>query len=220
MTMPINRLMTPTEQRNQRLGAKMVKAMERRHFEACYCATAEEAKARVNELIPDGASVTWGGTMTVRDMGIPEMLKQRGTLDVWDRDAVETAEEKQEMYLRAFRADYYLSSANAVSEDGVIVNIDGNGNRVAAITWGPQHVIFVIGMNKVAQDVEAALKRARSTASPINAARFDIQTPCQVDGQCHNCNSPQSICNYIHFLRNSSKPGRIIVILVGESLGY
>ncbi len=220
MTMPINRLMTPTEQRNQRLGAKMVKAMERCHFEACYCATAEEAKARVNELIPDGASVTWGGTMTVRDMGIPEMLKQRGTLDVWDRDAVETAEEKQEMYLRAFRADYYLSSANAVSEDGVIVNIDGNGNRVAAITWGPQHVIFVIGMNKVAQDVEAALKRARSTASPINAARFDIQTPCQVDGQCHNCNSPQSICNYIHFLRNSSKPGRIIVILVGESLGY
>jgi L-lactate utilization protein LutB len=212
--------MTPTEQRNQRLGAKMVKAMERRHFEACYCATAEEAKARVNELIPDGASVTWGGTMTVRNMGIPEMLKQRGTLDVWDRDAVETAEEKQEMYLRAFRADYYLSSANAVSEDGVIVNIDGNGNRVAAITWGPQHVIFVIGMNKVAQDVEAALKRARSTASPINAARFDIQTPCQLDGQCHNCNSPQSICNYVHFLCNSSKPGRIIVILVGESLGY
>jgi hypothetical protein len=100
------------------------------------------------------------------------------------------------------------------------VNIDGNGNRVAAITWGPKHVIFVIGMNKVAQDQDAALKRARSTASPTNAARFDIQTPCQLDGQCHDCNSPQSICNYIHFLRNSSKPGRIIVILVGENLGY
>ena len=142
------------------------------------------------------------------------------TLKVWDRDKVETPEEKQEMYLRAFQADYYLSSANAITEDGVIVNIDGNGNRVAAITWGPQHVIFVVGMNKVAQDPEAALKRARSTAAPINAARFDIQTPCQLDGQCHNCNSPQSICNYIHFLRNSSKPGRIIVILVGENLGY
>ena len=212
--------MTPTELRNERLGAKIVKALERRHFDAFYCATANEAKAKINELIPDGSSVTWGGTMTVRDMDIPGMLKKRGTLDVWDRDVVETAEEKQEMYLRAFRADYYLSSANAISEDGVIVNIDGNGNRVAAITWGPQHVIFVIGMNKVAQDPEAALKRARSTASPINAARFDIQTPCQIDGQCHNCNSPQSICNYIHFLRNSSKPGRIIVILVGENLGY
>ena len=179
-----------------------------------------QVKAKVNELIPDGSSVTWGGTMTVRDLEIPQMLRERGTIDVWDRDLVETPEEKQEMYLRAFRADYYLSSANAISEDGVIVNIDGNGNRVAAITWGPQHVIFVVGMNKVAQDPEAALKRARSTASPINAARFDIQTPCQLDGQCHNCNSPQSICNYIHFLRNSSKPGRIIVILVGENLGY
>jgi L-lactate utilization protein LutB len=212
--------MTPNEQRNERLGAKMVKAMQRRHFDAYYCATASEAKAKVNELIPDGASVTWGGTMTVRDMDIPKMLQERGTLKVWDRDKVETPEEKQEMYLRAFQADYYLSSANAITEDGVIVNIDGNGNRVAAITWGPQHVIFVVGMNKVAQDPEAALKRARSTAAPINAARFDIQTPCQLDGQCHNCNSPQSICNYIHFLRNSSKPGRIIVILVGENLGY
>ena len=212
--------MSPQEQRNERLGAKMVKAMQRRHFDAYYCATASEVKAKVNELIPDGSSVTWGGTMTVRDMEIPQMLRERGTIDVWDRDLVETPEEKQEMYLRAFRADYYLSSANAISEDGVIVNIDGNGNRVAAITWGPQHVIFVVGMNKVAQDPEAALKRARSTASPINAARFDIQTPCQLDGQCHNCNSPQSICNYIHFLRNSSKPGRIIVILVGENLGY
>ena len=212
--------MTPNEQRNERLGAKMVKAMQRRHFDAYYCATASEAKAKVNELIPDGASVTWGGTMTVRDMDIPKMLQERGTLKVWDRDKVETPEEKQEMYLRAFQADYYLSSANAITEDGVIVNIDGNGNRVAAITWGPQHVIFVVGMNKVAQDPEAALKRARSTAAPINAARFDILTPCQLDGQCHNCNSPQSICNYIHFLRNSSKPGRIIVILVGENLGY
>ena len=213
-------MMTPTEQRNERLGAKMVKQLQRRHFEAYYCATADEARQRVNDLIPDGSSVTWGGTMTVRDMGIPEMLKGRGTLDVWDRDTVTTAEEKQEMYFRAFHADYYLSSANAISEDGVIVNIDGNGNRVAAITWGPQHVIFVVGMNKVAQDVEAALKRARSTASPINAARFDIDTPCQKDGVCHNCNSPQSICNYVHFLRNSSKPGRIIVVLVGETLGY
>lgn len=212
--------MSPQELRYERLGAKMVKNLQRRHFDAYYCATASEAKAKVNELIPDGSSVTWGGTMTVRDMEIPQMLRERGTLDVWDRDLVETAEEKQEMYQRAFRADYYLSSANAISEDGVIVNIDGNGNRVAAITWGPQHVIFVVGMNKVTQDPEAALKRARSTASPINAARFDIQTPCQLDGQCHNCNSPQSICNYIHFLRNSSKPGRIIVILVGENLGY
>ena len=128
-------------------------------------------------------------------------------------------EAKVQMYVRAFTTDVYLSSANAISEDGVIVNIDGNGNRVAAITWGPKKVIFIIGINKVAQTVEAALARARSTASPINAARFDINTPCQTDGVCHNCNSPESICNYVHFLRNSPR-GKHTVILVGEPLGY
>ena len=157
--------------------------------------------------------------MTIRDIGIPQALKQRGTLEVIDRDGVTDRSEVVKIYERAFSADVYLSSANAISEDGVIVNIDGNGNRVAAITWGPKRVIFVIGMNKVAQTVESALARARSTASPTNAARFSIQTPCQTDGVCHNCNSPESICNYVHFLRNSPR-GRHIVVLVGEELGY
>ena len=211
--------MTPQEQRNERLAKTIIKNLQRRHIEAFYCPTGDEAVKKVSELIEDGSSVTWGGTMTVRDLGIPQMLKDRGTLQVLDRDMVETAEEKQAMYLRAFSADVYLSSANAISEDGVIVNIDGNGNRVAAITWGPKKVIFVIGLNKVAQTVEAALVRARSTASPINAARFDIKTPCQIDGVCHNCNSADSICNYVHFLRNSPR-GRHTVVLVGEALGY
>ena len=194
--------MTPQEQRNERLAQTIIKNLKRRHIEGFYCATAEEAVKKVSELIEDGSSVTWGGTMTVRDMGIPQYLKDRCTLDVLDRDLVETPEEKQAMYLRAFSADVYLSSANAISENGVIVNIDGNGS-----------------LNKVAQNVEAALARARSTASPINAARFDIKTPCQIDGVCHNCNSPESICNYVHFLRNSPR-GRHVVVLVGENLGY
>ena len=207
------------EQRNERLAQTIIKNLKRRHIEGFYCATAEEAVEKVSELIEDGNSVTWGGTMTVRDLGIPDFLRKRGTLEVLDRDLVETPEEKQAMYLRAFSTDVYLTSANAISEDGVIVNIDGNGNRVAAITWGPKKVFFVIGLNKVAQNVEAALARARSTASPINATRFDIKTPCQTDGVCHNCNSPESICNYVHFLRNSPR-GRHAVVLVGESLGY
>ena len=211
--------MTPKERRDERLAKTLIKNLKRRHIEGFYCPTAKEAVQKVSELIEDGSSVTWGGTMTVRDLGIPDYLRNRGTLDVLDRDLAETPEEKQAMYLRAFSSDVYLTSANAISEDGVIVNIDGNGNRVAAITWGPKKVIFVIGLNKVAQNVEAALARARSTAAPTNAARFDIQTPCQADGVCHNCNSPQSICNYIHFLRNSPK-GRHVVVLVGEELGY
>ena len=211
--------MTPQEQRNERLAKTIIKNLQRRHIEGFYCATAEEARQKVSELIEDGSSVTWGGTMTVRNLQIPDLLRERGTLEVLDRDLVETPEEKQAMYLRAFSTDVYLTSANAISEDGVIVNIDGNGNRVAAITWGPKKVIFVIGLNKVAQDVEAALSRVRGTASPVNAARFDIKTPCQTDGVCHNCNSPESICNYVHFLRNSPK-GRHVVALVGENLGY
>jgi L-lactate utilization protein LutB len=211
--------MTPKELRNERLADRMIKNLKRRNMEAFYCPTAAEAVNKVSELIADGSSVTWGGTMTIRDMGIPKVLKDRGTLEVLDRDEIADRDEVVKIYEGAFTADVYLSSANAISEDGVIVNIDGNGNRVAAITWGPKKVIFVIGVNKVAQTVEAALARARSTASPINAARFDINTPCQVDGVCHNCNSPECICNYVHFLRHSPR-GRHMVVLVGEELGY
>ena len=212
--------MTPQEERNQKLAERMIKNLNRRNMEAFYCSTGKEAVKKVSELIANGSSVTWGGTATVRDLGIPEALKSRETLEVLDRDLAETAEEKEAIYLRAFTADVYLTSANAISEDGVIVNIDGNGNRVAAISWGPKKVIFVIGLNKVAQTVEAALARARSTASPVNAQRFDINTPCRIDGTCHSCNSPESICSYVHFLRNSRNKGRHVVVLVGEDLGY
>lgn len=212
--------MTPIEKRNQLLAEKMIKNLRRRNMEAFYCPTAQDAVAQVQALITDGSSVTWGGSMTIRDMGLPQALRERGTLEVLDRDLVEDAQEKQQMYLKAFSADVYLSSANAISEDGVIVNIDGNGNRVAAITWGPRMVIFVIGLNKVAATVQDAISRARSTASPINAQRFDISTPCHNDGVCHNCNSPESICSYIHLLRNSRNGNRHKVVLVGENLGY
>lgn len=211
--------MTPKEARNERLAQHLVRHLKRRNMAACYCPTAAEAVKKVSEQIPDGSSVTWGGSMTIRDMGIPAALHARATLNVMDRDMAKTRDEAQEIYRQAFTADYYLSSANAISEDGVIVNIDGTGNRVAAITFGPKHVIFIVSLNKVAQTAEAALARARSTASPINAARFDIKTPCHTDGVCHNCNSPECICNYVHFLRNS--PGRRhTVILVGEDYGY
>ena len=212
--------MSPQEERDQKLAERMIKNLSRRNMEAFYCPTGKEAVKKVSELIADGSTVTWGGTATVRDLGIPEALKNRGTLEVLDRDQAETAEEKETIYLRAFTADVYLTSANAISEDGIIVNIDGNGNRVAAISWGPKKVIFVISLNKVAQTVEVALARARSTAAPVNAQRFDIKTPCRIDGTCHNCNSSESICSYVHFLRNSRNKGRHVVVLVGEDLGY
>ena len=211
--------MTPKEIRNVKLAQKLVNNLRRRNFEAVYCPTSAEAVEQISAMIPDGSSVSWGGSMTIRDMGLTAALHKHD-LKLLDRDLAATPDEAQRIYREAFSVDYYLSSVNAMSEDGVIVNIDGNGNRVAAITFGPKKVILVVGLNKVAQDVQSALARARSTASPINAARFDIKTPCRTDGVCHNCNSPESICNYIHFMRNSHPAGRHTVVLVGEDLGY
>ena len=211
--------MTPKEKRNDKLAAKLIKNLERRHSNAYFCKTKEEAINIITDMIPKGATVAWGGSMTIRDMGLTAKLKA-GDYEIYDRDDVNTLEDKIRMYRKAFECDYYLSSVNAISEDGVIVNIDGNGNRVAAITWGPEHVILVVGLNKVCQDVDAAIKRARSEAAPINMARFDLNTPCQKDGTCHDCLSPDSICNYISIQRMSHPAKRHTVVLVDESLGY
>ena len=211
--------MSPIEIRNEKAAGKVIKNLARRNIEACYCPTAHEAVEKLLEMIPSGSSVTWGGTMSIRDIGIPAALAEAGKYEVYDRDKAPDRAAATEIYLKAFSCDYYLSSANAITEDGIIVNIDGTGNRVAAITFGPRNVIFVIGMNKLTQDVDSALARARSLAAPVNTARFDIQTPCKLDGVCHNCLSDDCICNYIHYLRHSPK-GKHKVILVGESLGY
>ena len=211
--------MNPIEIRNEKAAGKVIKNLARRNIEAGYCPTAREAVEKVLEMIPQGSSVTWGGSMSIRDIGIPAALADAGKYEVYDRDKAPDRAAATEIYLKAFSCDYYLSSANAITEDGVIVNIDGTGNRVAAITFGPRNVIFVIGMNKLTQNVDAALARARSLAAPVNTARFDIQTPCKLDGVCHNCLSDDCICNYIHYLRHSPK-GKHKVILVGESIGY
>lgn len=212
--------MTPTEIRNERLAKKIMKNLTRRHFESYFCKNAAEAIQKVMQLMPQGSTVTWGGSMTLRDMGLTQAVKQSGHYTVYDRDEATTPQAKRQCYLKAFDCDYYLTSVNAMSEDGVLVNIDGNGNRVAAITWGPKRVIMVVGINKVAASVEAALMRARHTAAPINTARMQLDTPCTRDGACHNCNAEHCICNYVHFMRNSYPAGRHIVILVNEPWGY
>lgn len=213
--------MTPKEKRNALLAEKLVGNLKQRHYEAFFCPTAQEAVEKITGMIPEGSSVTWGGSMTIRDMGLTKALHNKEGLDIWDRDLASSREEAQEIYRRAFYADYYLSSVNAISEDGEIVNIDGNGNRVAAITFGPKRVILVVGINKVAQNLDTAISRARSLAAPVNMMRFaDLNTPCKNDGMCHDCKSPDSICNYIQIMRNSHPVGRHIVVIVGEELGY
>ena len=154
--------------------------------------------------------------MSAHEIGLVEELK-KGEYDFIDRDAME---DKRAAMLMAYDADVFLSSANAITEDGVIVNIDGNSNRVSAIAQGPRKVLFIVGMNKVCDDVDGALKRARNVAAPINAQRFNISTPCTKTGSCMNCKSPDTICCQFLITRFSRHKDRIHVILVNDNLGF
>lgn len=210
---------TPKEMRNELLGKHLVENLNKRHFEAYYCPTAAEALEKALSLIPEKSSVSWGGSMTIRDMGLTHALHERD-YTVIDRDLGKTPEEVAELHRKGLLADYFLTSTNAISEDGVLVNIDGTGNRLAAICFGPKNVIVICGMNKVAKDVDAAIKRARSYAAPINSMRFMGKTPCAVTGKCHNCTSTECICNQILITRVCRPAQRIKVILVGEDMGF
>lgn len=207
------------EMRNEVLGARVVKALEARNMEAYYVKTKEEALEKALELIPEGSSVSWGGTMSAREIGLTKALHE-GNYVVYDRDEKETREEKEEVAHQALNCDFFLGSVNALSEDGVMVNIDGNGNRVAAFVYGPQNVLLVVGMNKVVKTEADAMSRARNEAAPINAQRFGIDTPCVKNGSCFDCKKPECICCQILITRYSRTAKRMKVILVDEDLGY
>jgi L-lactate utilization protein LutB len=210
---------TPQELRNRKLGARVVKALQNRHFEAWYVDDPREAAEKVLSLIPKDHTVSWGGSLTVSGLGIQERLVKAG-YRVLDRDLAETPAERQEIMRQALLCDTYLSSSNAISEDGQLVNIDGNGNRVAAMIYGPRQVIVVAGMNKVVKTLEDAVSRARTIAAPLNQQRFPSQkTPCNETGSCANCVVPDSICTFIVHTRLCKPAGRIKVLLVGADLG-
>ena len=209
---------TPKQLRNEKLGAKVVKAMESRHFEAYYCVTREDALKKALELIPEGSVVAWGGSVTMNEIGLSEAL-HNGKYQLIDRDAA-PPEERRKLMRQGLLADYFISGANAISEDGEIVNIDGNGNRVGAIVYGPDHVVIIAGMNKVVKTLEDAVRRARTIAAPINKQRFGGTTPCAKTGSCGDCKAEDCICCQILVTRVCRPAGRIKVILVGEELGF
>ena len=202
--------------RNELLAQKVMKGLESRNMSAYYAGSREEALARALELIPEKSSVTMGGAMSVHEIGLVDALK-KGDYDFIDRDDYE---DKREAMLKAYDADFFLSSVNAMTEDGILINIDGNANRVSAIAQGPKHVLFIVGMNKVCSDVDGAMKRARNVAAPINAQRFGLSTPCAKTGSCMDCKSPDNICCQFLMTRYSMHKGRISVILVNDDLGF
>ena len=202
--------------RYELLSKKVIKGLESRQMSGYYAANKEEALKIALSLIPEGSTVTMGGTMSAHEIGLPAALAE-GNYNFIDRDKME---DKRAAMLAAYDADFFLASANAMTEDGVIINIDGNANRVSAIAQGPRHVIFIVGMNKICDDVDGALKRARNVAAPINAQRFGLNTPCSKTGSCMDCKTPDTICCQFLVTRYSKHPGRIHVILVNDFLGF
>ena len=202
--------------RNELLAQKVIKGLESRNMTGYYAADRAEALKTALSLIPEGSSVTMGGAMSAHEIGLVEAMKN-GNFNFIDRDAYE---DKRAAMLAAYDADVFLSSVNAMTEDGVLINIDGNANRVSAIAQGPKKVVFIVGMNKICNDADSAMKRARNVAAPINAQRFGLSTPCSKTGACMDCKSMDTICCQFLITRFSKHPGRIHVILVNDSLGF
>ena len=202
--------------RNELLAQQVIKGLESRNMSGYYAASREEALRQALALIPEGGTVTMGGGMSVHEIGLVDALKA-GNYNFIDRDQ---CQDKRAAMLAAYDADVFLSSANAITQDGVMVNIDGNSNRVSAIAQGPKRVVFIVGMNKVCDDLDGAMKRARNVAAPINAQRFGLSTPCSKTCKCMDCKSPDTICCQFLITRFSRHPGRIHVILVNDDLGF
>ena len=200
-------------------GAILVKNLQKHHFEAYYCATKADALAQVLALIPEGSTVGWGGAISAAQVGVQAALNAGNYTTIY-RDAVSAPAEKLKCMRACFDADYFITGANALSLDGQMVNIDGNGNRVGMIVYGPKHIIVVAGMNKVCATLDDAVTRARTVAAPMNQQRFGLNNPCTATGTCHDCHSESCICNQLLITRNSKPAGRIKVVLVGEELGF
>lgn len=209
----------PMEIRNAALGATVVKNLEKRGFKAFYCADKSSALQQALALIPKSDTVCWGGSMSISEIGLLD--KVRAGYKTIDRDKAVNPAERAEVMRQGLLADTFLMSVNGMSVDGELVNIDGNGNRCAAMLYGPKQVVIIVGINKVAKDLHAAIARARSVAATTNVQRFPgKKTPCSVTGACADCLSADCICNYFVITRRSNPQGRIKVILVGECLGY
>ena len=202
--------------RNALLAQKVIKGLQSRNMAGYYAENREAALAIALSLIPAGSTVAMGGATSAKEIGLTEAVKTEKFRFV-DRDI---ANDKRAAMLAAYDADVFLSGANAITEDGVLVNIDGYANRVSAIANGPRKVIFIVGMNKVCPDPDSAMKRARNVAAPVNAQRFGLSTPCSKTGACMNCKSPDTICCQILVTRYSRQTDRIHVILVNDSLGF
>jgi len=197
----------------------VIQNLEKRGMEGYYFENCSDMVKAVSEMIPEGSVVSWGGSASLTESGMMDALKA-GSYTLIDRATAKTDQERREIYARTVMSNYYFCSTNAITLEGELVNIDGNGNRVACLIHGPEHVMLIVGMNKLVKDLDCAVKRIRTEACPPNAIRLHMNTPCAVTGKCAECLSPECFCNQIVVTRRSRHAGRIKVFLVGESLGF
>jgi len=209
----------PKQKYYENVANTIIKNLNKRQIEGFYCANKKSALQKALELIPKGASIGWGGSMTIIETGLMDAI-QNGDYKIINRDTAKTLEEQRKIYGKICCADYFLMSTNAITLDGELINIDGRGNRVAFLCYGPQNVLILVGMNKVVTDVETGFKRVRDIASPPNGIRLNRKTPCAITGKCGDCYSPDCMCGQFVITRRSGIPNRIKVILIGEELGY
>ena len=203
------------QNRSKVLAQTVIKGLESRNMSGYYAADKEAAVKQALDLIPEGSSVAMGGCTSVHEIGLIKALED-GNYNYINREKLSP----REGLLAAYDADVFLSSANAITSDGVMVNIDGNSNRVSCIAQGPKKVVFIVGMNKVCSNLDAAMKRARNVAAPANAQRFEMKTPCKTTGKCFDCKSQDTICCQFLITRYSRHKDRMHVILVNDTLGF
>ena len=194
-------------------------AVQRNQMQAFYCERADQVPAFVKEMLPAGCSVSHGGSATLSECGVTALLAQ-GDYRYLDRSKANGPEEIGKLYREVFSADWYLTSSNAVTEDGKLYNVDGNSNRVAAIAFGPAHVLVIVGCNKIVRDLDEAMARVQTIAAPANTVRLNCDTPCAESGRCQNCHSPARICCNALITAFQRDPDRVKVLFVGEPLGF
>lgn len=211
--------MSAKKQYYENLADSLIEKLNLRGIEGYYCDNAEEALQMSKRFLTPDCSISWGGSETLEEIGLISSLKDSDYI-LYDRTTAKTPEEKNALYSKIVTADYFFMSSNAITLDGQLINIDGNGNRVACLITGPQNVIVIAGMNKIVTDVNSGIERIRNMASPPNVVRLDLHTPCAELGRCANCLSDDCICCQIVITRKSKIPFRIKVILVGEELGF
>jgi hypothetical protein len=206
---------------NEKVARKIIKNLEKRRMAGSYTASAVKAKEEIIDMIPQGATVFRCGSMSAVGMGLWDSIAALPEVNLIDPYRPELSpEEAMELRRRGLTADVMIASTNAITLDGRLVNLDGMGNRVAAMAFGPKKVILVVGMNKVAPDLESAVARVKHYAAPVNNIRYGLKNPCVETGLCSDCKTPQRICNMWSTIEGHMIKDRIHVKLVGESLGY